>query len=201
MGQLPLCNFLVSAYVYSIDSAIEANIGLLSFPSSPSMNATAAQQLGGAFNVSAATYNAPNSILFASQPPDSQLDVVAVTTNSPSVVTLHPAYEGSFRVMTTLLQPRVEITHTPEDPKGEGRVRDVVFNKLKGKEIVGRVWWEDDEESEEDTERQLRVYSEDSEKRKGVVWEVEHPIEMHTSRKAKGSVQLVSSIMPAVLRL
>lgn len=199
MGQLPLCNFLISTYVHSIDSAIEANIALFSSPSSPSLNATAAQQVGGAYNVSAATYNAPNSILFASQPPDSQLDVIAVTTNSPTVVTSHPAYEGSFRVMT--LQPRVEITHTPEDPKGEGRVRDVVFNKLKGKEIVGRVWWEDDEESEEDTERQLRVYSEDSEKRKGVVWELEHPIEMHTSRKAKGSVQLVSSIMPAVLRL
>ena len=76
--------------------------------------------------------------------------------------------------------------NAPKDPKGEGRVREVVFERKGGKEVVGSVWWEKDEGKS----------SGGDERGRGEVLEV-----LEQTSMRGGSVELVSSIMPVVLKL
>ena len=51
-------------------------------------------------------------------------------------------------VKSTLFGPKVEVNEDVEDPAGEGRTRTVDVSRV-GKEIVGKVYWGSEEESED----------------------------------------------------
>ena len=65
-------------------------------------------------------------------------------------------------------------------------MREVVFERKNGKEVVGSVWWEKDEGKS----------SSDGGRRREEVLEV-----LEQTSMGGGSVELVSSIMPVVLKL
>lgn len=99
---------------------------------------TTASGYAGEFGVDAQTANAPLKLTYANSPVHSQLISKARTTNSPTTVRLHSAFEGSFS-LSSFIGPSLE-QHSVEDPAGKGRERHVTASRSRG-HIQGSVRW------------------------------------------------------------
>lgn len=55
-------------------------------------------------------------------------------------MTLHPAYEGTFALRSSNLNPRVE-QGRPADPAGKDRKRTVDVRTIARNNVYGKVYW------------------------------------------------------------
>ncbi|KAK0212095.1 hypothetical protein DFS33DRAFT_1279063 [Desarmillaria ectypa] len=116
----------------SANAPISAGISLLS---------TAPSSTGGKFGVKAYTARGKIELGFIDASVDSALDLTAHTAMGPVDVTMHPTYEGEFRLATVMGRAEVTTHDEVEDPKGEERKRSVSFERAGGSIVAGRVWW------------------------------------------------------------
>jgi hypothetical protein len=104
-------------------SILHADLALLSAPES---------QSNGSFFICAHTSNSPLLVNFTEHAADAQLKLQAHTSNSPARVRLQPAFEGTFKLQTSIYGPAVSPDVDAEDPAGRGRKR-VVNEKTLGR--------------------------------------------------------------------
>ncbi|KAK0479404.1 hypothetical protein EDD18DRAFT_846929 [Armillaria luteobubalina] len=121
-----------SVSMETANGPISAGISLLS---------TAPSSTGGKFNVKVNTARGKIELGFIDASVDSALDLQAHTAMGPVDVTMHPTYEGEFRLATVLGRAEVTTDNETEDPKGEDRKRSVSFERAGGSVVSGRVWW------------------------------------------------------------
>jgi hypothetical protein len=107
--------FLLISFL-PIHSFLHAEVALLS---------TCGSQSNGSFLVSAHTSNSPLMVNFTEHAPDALLKLQAHTSNSPAHVRLQPAFEGTFKLQTSIFTAHVTPDVEPEDPAGRGRKRFV----------------------------------------------------------------------------
>jgi hypothetical protein len=86
---------------------------------------TCHSQSNGSFFVTAHTSNSPLSVNFTEHAPDAQLKLQAHTSNAPAHVRLQPAFEGTFKLRTSIFPAHVSPDLDAEDPAGRGRKRVV----------------------------------------------------------------------------
>jgi hypothetical protein len=72
---------------------------------------------------------------------DSVLKFDAHTTNSPVHAVLHPAYEGTFCLHTTLCGVVLDPLRDIEDPSGLGRKRRLLTHSMNKQVKFGEVEW------------------------------------------------------------
>ncbi|GLB37340.1 putative expressed protein [Lyophyllum shimeji] len=101
---------------------------------------TSPNQQGGRYLVAATTSNSPLAVKFQTSPLDSTLKLVAGTSNSPALVSLDPAYEGTFSLSTSNYSPLLN-RRTVEDPSGKGRKRVVQARNYSRGVLKGSVSW------------------------------------------------------------
>ena len=103
---------------------------------------TSTESTGGSFDVGAWTSNGKVEINFVDQPVDSELSLTARTSNAPIAALLHPAYEGKFRIATSIFRPSV-IDLGSKDPSGQGRERSLKVGEGHGYRglVNGSTWW------------------------------------------------------------
>ena len=104
-----------------------------------------AESLGGSFEVSTSTSNSQLTIDFPASPPDSILQFTGMTSNADVVVSLNPAYEGSFVLKTSNAKPQINSDENVNDPSGRNRTRSFDI-KLQRKGValaMGDVFWDD----------------------------------------------------------
>ncbi|CAE6444423.1 unnamed protein product [Rhizoctonia solani] len=97
--------------------------------------ATLDLQKGKEFNSSFFTTNGHLTVNVTSLPMGSKLFLDAQTSNAPASVQLHPAYEGTFELVSSVVAPAVVV-----GDEQEGRKVEV---KREGRYVKGSVWWED----------------------------------------------------------
>ena len=93
--------------------------------------------------------NAPLRLNFPVSPPNSSLNLEAMTCNANATVSLDPAYEGSFLLDTSCFhfKPTVEQTvRGLEDPAGWKRKRRVGYelSGWPGNLATGAIYWDDE---------------------------------------------------------
>lgn len=79
----------------------------------------------GAFSVVTRTSNSPLDVNFSAHAPDGLLKLNAQTSNSPAKVQLHPSFEGTLKLRTSLFVPFVDPDLEADDPAGRDRTRSV----------------------------------------------------------------------------
>jgi hypothetical protein len=116
------------------NSILSADLALLSAPES---------QSNGSFYICAHTSNSPLLVNFTEHAPDAQLKLQAHTSNAPARVRLQPAFEGTFKLRTSIFPPLVSPDIDAEDPAGRGRKRVVNEKTLKhgGGIVYGDAEW------------------------------------------------------------
>jgi len=127
--------------LHTSNSILSADIALLSAPEIRS---------SGSFFVSAHTSNSPLSVSFTEHAPDAELKLQAHTSNSPAHVRLQPAFEGTFKLRTSIFPALVSPDVDAEDPAGRGRKRVVNVKTVgHGSGIVygDAAWVPEDEEA------------------------------------------------------
>ena len=113
------------------------------------------------FKITTATTNGQLRVNYLTSPPDSVLEAVASTTNSPAWVHLDSAYEGSFIASTTHFSPIVERRTDVEDPAGRGRNRHIEINTLIRGFVKGSASWQPSEH-EKDQPGSINVHTTNS---------------------------------------
>ena len=68
------------------------------------------------------------------------LNVASHTSNSHASVAVHPTYEGSFSLKSSLFTPSVKQTNA-EDPSGKGRKRSIQVFKVGRGLLMGAAQW------------------------------------------------------------
>jgi hypothetical protein len=100
------------------------------------------KSLGGLFDVVTSTSNGRLDIDFPAAPPDSILHLAGETSNAEVVVSLNPAYEGSFLLTTSNAEPQINSDENVIDPSGRNRKRSLNI-KQEGKGVaLGDVFWD-----------------------------------------------------------
>ncbi|CAE6455466.1 unnamed protein product [Rhizoctonia solani] len=97
--------------------------------------ATLDLQKGKEFNSSFFTTNGHLTVNVTSLPTGSKLFLDAQTSNAPASVQIHPAYEGTFELVSSVVAPAVVV--------GDEREGRKVKVKREGRHVTGSVWWED----------------------------------------------------------
>lgn len=87
------------------------------------------------------TRNGSIKIVYDDSPVDSVLKFDAHTTNSPVHAMLHPAYEGTFCLRTTLCGVVLDPLPDVEDPSGLGRKRRLSTHSVNKQVKCGGVKW------------------------------------------------------------
>jgi hypothetical protein len=113
--------FLLDFLTFFPYSILSADLALLSAPES---------QSHGSFFVSTHTSNSPLLVNFTEHAIDAQLKLQAHTSNSPARVRLQPAFEGTFKLRTSIFPALVSPDVDVEDPAGRGRKRVVNVKTL-----------------------------------------------------------------------
>jgi hypothetical protein len=110
---------------------------------------TRSDETNGVFFVDARTSNSPLALNFTEQPPDALLKLEAHTSNSPARVQLHPSFEGTFKLRTSIFPAFVSENDDVEDPAGRDRKRVVHVKTVgRGARIVhGDVEWVPEDEA------------------------------------------------------
>ena len=115
------------------DSEISASISLATESGS-----------GGNYSILAQTSFSKLTLSFPSSPLNSSLSLNARTSLAPVDVSLHPTYEGTFTLDTSLILfgANVLVDEGVRDPAGEGRKRNVELRKGSGGgHVEGWVAW------------------------------------------------------------
>ncbi|GLB42379.1 hypothetical protein LshimejAT787_1103940 [Lyophyllum shimeji] len=102
-----------------------------------------ANKSGGQYQVSASTSNAALDLKISEAPVRHALSLDADTSLGPVLVQVHPTYEGTFDVATSLLRPEI-VWKGVEDPEGKGRRRKVEVH-TDGSRASGRIRWSDED--------------------------------------------------------
>ncbi|KZV66001.1 hypothetical protein PENSPDRAFT_585920 [Peniophora sp. CONT] len=122
--------------LHTTNALLAANLSLVKSASSGSASH---------FKVTTSTTNGQLRVNYLTSPPDSILEAVAATTNSPAWVRLDSAYEGSFVASTTHFSPTLERHTDVEDPAGRGRRRQIdVKAHIRGV-VTGSASWQPSE--------------------------------------------------------
>ena len=87
------------------------------------------------------TTNGSIKIVYDDSPVDSVLKFDAHTTNSPVYAVLHPTYEGTFCLRTTLCKVVLDPLRGVEDPLGLGRKRRLSTHSVNKRVKCGGVEW------------------------------------------------------------
>jgi hypothetical protein len=127
--------------LHTSNSDIWAELALLS---------TCHSQSNGSFFVSAHTSNSPVFVNFTEHAPDALLKLQVHTSNSPANVRLQPAFEGTFKLQTSIFPVVVSPEEVEEDPTGRGRKRVVNVKTIgHGSRVVygDAEWVPQDEEA------------------------------------------------------
>ncbi|KAF4589929.1 hypothetical protein EYR38_009224 [Pleurotus pulmonarius] len=93
---------------------------------------------GGIYHIETITSNAPLSVDFPVAPVNSTLSLDGKTSNAPATVSLHPTYEGRFKLITSLFTPVLEKSSV-DDPSGRGRERYTLLDHYTFKWKDGRM--------------------------------------------------------------
>lgn len=119
---------------YDLYRLIKAPISLVSGINDPDQPAL--------FTVRAKTSNSPLTLSFPEAPisPFSTLNLVGSTSNSPIKTTLHPTFEGSILLESSIFGPTLEQSYV-EDPSGQGRVRVISTERIRGRSLSADVQW------------------------------------------------------------
>ncbi|KAF8070381.1 hypothetical protein FPV67DRAFT_1448153 [Lyophyllum atratum] len=97
---------------------------------------------GGRYLVTATTSNGSLNVTFPTSPLDSTLKLTAATSNAPALVSLDPAYEGTFSLSTSNFSPSLK-RRDVQDPTGKGRKRMMEANSYGRGVLRGSVYWSD----------------------------------------------------------
>lgn len=92
----------------------------------------------GTYSTSFSTSNAHLALNVTSHPEGAKLFLTGLTSNAPSSVQLHPTYQGTFELSSSVVTPAVVVA----DQEG----RHVEFER-DGGSVKGSVWKEKDEEA------------------------------------------------------
>jgi len=103
----------------------------------------------GAFTVATRTSNSPLDVNFSDHAPDGLLKLDVHTSNSPAKVRLHPSFEGTFKLRTSLFAATVSPDLEVEDPAGRGRKRSVNVSTIGrySRVVHGDVAWKSEDEA------------------------------------------------------
>jgi len=126
---------------------IRTRNGLLS--ADLSLVSTFENSTSGAFTVVTRTTNSPLDINFSDHAPDGLLKLDAHTSNSPAQVHLHPSFEGTLKLRTSIFAPTVSPDLEVEDPAGRGRTRSVNVSTIgrHSRIVHGDVEWKPEDEA------------------------------------------------------
>jgi len=126
---------------------IRTRNGLLS--ADLSLLSTFENSTSGAFTVATRTSNSPLDVIFAEHAPDALLKLDAHTSNSPAEVRLHPSFEGTLKLRTSIFAAMVSPDLEVEDPAGRGRTRSVDVNTIgrHARVVHGDVAWKPEDEA------------------------------------------------------
>ena len=113
------------------------------------MFSTFKNSTSGAFTVVTRTSNAPLDVNFLDHAPDGLLKLDAHTSNSPAEVRLHPSFEGTLKLRTSLFAATVSPDLEVEDPAGRGRTRSVDVSTIgrHSRIVHGDVEWKPEDEA------------------------------------------------------
>lgn len=78
--------------------------------------------------------------MYDTSPVDSILHYKGDTSNSPATVTLHSAYEGSFKLESSVMSPIIDRGNA-EDPSGKGRRRTIDIHRTGRSIASGEIYW------------------------------------------------------------
>ncbi|CEL54520.1 hypothetical protein RSOLAG1IB_07123 [Rhizoctonia solani AG-1 IB] len=120
-----------------VDVGLSARSGGVDVKTSNSpIIATLELQKGKEFNTSFFTTNGHLTVNVTALPTGSKLFLDAQTSNAPASVQLHPAYEGTFELASSIVAPAVVVG---EEQEG----RKIQFER-EGRHVKGSIWWEED---------------------------------------------------------
>ncbi|KAI5123821.1 hypothetical protein M0805_009113 [Coniferiporia weirii] len=97
-----------------------------------------------AFSAKAVTSNKCLGLSVIQQPADSLLTVESSSANGPAIVSLHPAFEGSYTLTTSLKNVVLDVAENVTDPSEKNRMRTVSTDRLGFGLAAGRVVWGED---------------------------------------------------------
>ena len=106
----------------------------------------------GAFSVVARTSNSPLDVNFLAHAPDGLLKLDAHTSNSPAKVQLHPSFEGTLKLRTSVFVPTVDPDLEAVDPAGRDRTRSVNVSPVGRVIHADATWLPEDEALKPDGE-------------------------------------------------
>ncbi len=114
-----------------------------------SLVSTFENSTSGAFTVATRTSNSPLDVNFSDHAPDGLLKLDVHTSNSPAKVRLHPSFEGTFKLRTSLFAATVSPDLEVEDPAGRGRKRSVNVSTIGrySRVVHGDVAWKSEDEA------------------------------------------------------
>lgn len=114
-----------------------------------SLVSTFENSTSGAFTVVTRTTNSPLDVNFSDHAPDGLLKLDAHTSNSPAQVHLHPSFEGTLKLRTSIFAPTVSPNLEVEDPAGRGRTRSVNVSTIgrHSRIVHGDVEWKPEDEA------------------------------------------------------
>jgi len=114
-----------------------------------SLFSTFENSTSGAFTVVTRTSNSPLDVNFSEHAPDGLLKLDAQTSNSPAQVRLHPSFEGTLKLRTSIFTATVSPDLEVEDPAGRGRTRSVDVSTVGrySKVVNGDVEWKPEDEA------------------------------------------------------
>jgi hypothetical protein len=103
----------------------------------------------GAFTVVTRTSNSPLDVNFSDHAPDGLLKLDAHTSNSPAKVHLHPSFEGTLKLRTSLFVASVLPEPEVVDPAGRGRTRSVNVSPIgrHSRIVHAEVEWQPEDEA------------------------------------------------------
>ncbi|KAI9432953.1 hypothetical protein H4582DRAFT_2082786 [Lactarius indigo] len=122
------------------NSILSADLSLIS---------TFENSTSGAFTVATHTSNSPLDVNFSDHAPDGLLQFDAHTSNSPVKVRLHPSFEGTFKLRTSIFAATVSPDLEVVDPAGRDRKRSVNVSTIGrySRVIHGDVAWKPEDEA------------------------------------------------------
>ncbi|KAH9171093.1 hypothetical protein EDB89DRAFT_1194704 [Lactarius sanguifluus] len=122
------------------NSVLSADLSLIS---------TFENSTSGAFTVVTRTSNSPLEVNFSDHAPDGLLKLDAHTSNSPVEVRLHPSFEGTFKLRTSVFSATVSPDLEVVDPAGRDRKRSVNVSTIGrfSRIVHGDVAWKPEDEA------------------------------------------------------
>ncbi|KAJ2930149.1 hypothetical protein H1R20_g6957, partial [Candolleomyces eurysporus] len=135
-------------HIKTSNAPLEANISL--YASTSGVKSQYPQ-----YKVDTLTSNNKLEVDFQKSPADSTLYYDGYTSNGPTNVQLHAAYQGSFKVSTSNSwgSPELRVREHVPDPSGRGRKREVEHSTLYKGVLTGSVKWVDDEKEDKRLEK------------------------------------------------